>query len=46
MPGMVERGFGRMIFVISDTLWKPPTPVLLPTSPAKAALVGIMRTLT
>ncbi len=27
---MVERGFGRIIFVISDTLWKPPTPVLLP----------------
>jgi NAD(P)-dependent dehydrogenase (short-subunit alcohol dehydrogenase family) len=44
-PGMAERGFGRIIFVISDTLWKPPTPVLLPYVASKGALVGIMRTL-
>src|SRR5580698_4579170 len=29
VPGMAGRGFGRIIFVISNTLWKPPTPVLL-----------------
>src|SRR5580658_2098145 len=44
-PGMVERGFGRIVFVISNTLWKPPTPVLLPYVASKGALVGIMRTL-
>jgi NAD(P)-dependent dehydrogenase (short-subunit alcohol dehydrogenase family) len=44
-PGMAERGFGRIVFVISDTLWKPPTPVLLPYVASKGALVGIMRTL-
>lgn len=45
VPGMAERGFGRIIFVISNTLWKPPTPVLLPYVASKGALVGIMRTL-
>jgi NAD(P)-dependent dehydrogenase (short-subunit alcohol dehydrogenase family) len=44
-PGMAERGFGRIVFVISDTLWKPPTPVLLPYVASKGALVGVMRTL-
>ena len=44
-PGMVERGFGRIVFVISDTLWKPPTPLLLPYVASKGALVGIMRAL-
>lgn len=29
-PGMAERGFGRMIFVTSDTLWSPPGPAMLP----------------
>jgi NAD(P)-dependent dehydrogenase (short-subunit alcohol dehydrogenase family) len=45
VPGMAERGFGRIIFVISDTLWKPPAPVILPYVASKGALVGIMRTL-
>jgi NAD(P)-dependent dehydrogenase (short-subunit alcohol dehydrogenase family) len=44
-PGMAERRFGRIVFVISNTLWKPPTPVLLPYVASKGALVGIMRTL-
>jgi NAD(P)-dependent dehydrogenase (short-subunit alcohol dehydrogenase family) len=44
-PGMAERRFGRIVFVISNTLWKPPTPVLLPYVATKGALVGIMRTL-
>jgi NAD(P)-dependent dehydrogenase (short-subunit alcohol dehydrogenase family) len=44
-PGMAERGFGRIVFVISNTLWKPPNPVLLPYVASKGALVAIMRTL-
>jgi NAD(P)-dependent dehydrogenase (short-subunit alcohol dehydrogenase family) len=44
-PGMTERGFGRIVFVISDTVWRPPTPVLLPYVGSKGAIVGIMRTL-
>ncbi len=44
-PGMVERGFGRVIFVTSDTLWSPPSPKVLPYVASKAALIGIMRTL-
>jgi 3-oxoacyl-[acyl-carrier protein] reductase len=45
IPGMAERGFGRIVFVVSDTLWKPPSPLLLPYVASKGALVGIMRTL-
>ena len=24
VPGMAARGFGRIIFVVSDTVWAPP----------------------
>src|SRR5258708_6561186 len=44
-PGMAERGFGRIVFVTSDTFWDPPAPILLPYVASKGALVGIMRTL-
>jgi NAD(P)-dependent dehydrogenase (short-subunit alcohol dehydrogenase family) len=44
-PGMTERGFGRIVFVISDTFWKPPNPAMLPYVASKGALVGITRTL-
>jgi NAD(P)-dependent dehydrogenase (short-subunit alcohol dehydrogenase family) len=44
-PGMAERGFGRIVFITSDTFWEPPTPMLLPYVASKGALVGIMRTL-
>jgi NAD(P)-dependent dehydrogenase (short-subunit alcohol dehydrogenase family) len=44
-PGMAERGFGRIVFIISDTLWEPPTPALLPYVASKGALVGITRSL-
>ncbi len=44
-PGMAERGFGRIVFVTSDTFWDPPAPMLLPYVASKGALVGIMRTL-
>jgi 3-oxoacyl-[acyl-carrier protein] reductase len=42
---MAERGFGRIVFITSDTLWDPPAPMLLPYIASKGALIGIMRTL-
>lgn len=44
-PGMAERGFGRIVFVTSDTFWDPPAPTLLSYVASKGALVGITRTL-
>ena len=44
-PGMAERGFGRVVFVTSDTLWSPPGPAMLPYVASKGALIGVMRTL-
>jgi pyridoxal 4-dehydrogenase len=44
-PGMAERGFGRIVFVVSDTIWDPPAGDLLAYVASKAALVGIARTL-
>jgi 3-oxoacyl-[acyl-carrier protein] reductase len=44
-PGMAERGFGRIIFVTSDTLWAPPLPSMLPYVTSKGAVIGAMRSL-
>jgi 3-oxoacyl-[acyl-carrier protein] reductase len=44
-PGMAQRGFGRIVFITSDTLWEPPAPVLLPYVASKGALIGVMRSL-
>ena len=44
-PGMAERGFGRIVFVVSDTVWEPPAPDLLAYIASKAALIGVGRTL-
>ena len=44
-PGMAERGFGRIVFITSDTLWEPPAPMLLPYIASKGALIGVMRVL-
>jgi NAD(P)-dependent dehydrogenase (short-subunit alcohol dehydrogenase family) len=44
-PGMAERRFGRIVFVISNTPWKPPTPCCSTFVASNGALVGIMRTL-
>jgi NAD(P)-dependent dehydrogenase (short-subunit alcohol dehydrogenase family) len=44
-PGMVERGFGRIVFIASDTVWSPPSPQLLPYIASKGALIAVMRTL-
>jgi NAD(P)-dependent dehydrogenase (short-subunit alcohol dehydrogenase family) len=44
-PGMAAQGFGRMIFVVSDTVWSPPAPNMLPYITSKAALIGLVRAL-
>src|SRR5580704_12207658 len=43
-PGMAERGFGRIVFVVSDTIWDPPAGDLLAYVASKAALVGVAGT--
>jgi len=44
-PGMAERAFGRIVFVVSDTVWDPAAPDLLAYVASKAALIGVARTL-
>ena len=44
-PAMIERGFGRIIFITSNTVWRPPADDFLPYVASKATLVGIARTL-
>ncbi|HTU86998.1 MAG TPA: SDR family oxidoreductase [Solirubrobacteraceae bacterium] len=44
-PGMIERGFGRIVFITSNTVWRPPGPDFLPYVASKATLVGIARVL-
>ncbi|MCU1694231.1 MAG: short-chain dehydrogenase/reductase [Mycobacterium sp.] len=44
-PGMAQRGFGRIVFIVSDTFWDPPAPALLPYIASKGAVVGIVRSL-
>ncbi len=44
-PGMAAAGFGRIIFVVSDTIWSPPAGDMLPYVTSKGALVALARTL-
>jgi NAD(P)-dependent dehydrogenase (short-subunit alcohol dehydrogenase family) len=44
-PGMREQGFGRIISVVSNTFWSPPSPDLVAYVASKGALVGITRSL-
>jgi len=44
-PGMAERSFGRIVYIISDTFWAPPTPALLAYIASKGANLGVVRTL-
>jgi NAD(P)-dependent dehydrogenase (short-subunit alcohol dehydrogenase family) len=44
-PGMAERGWGRIVLVVSDTIWSPPDPALLAYVTSKSALIGLTRTL-
>lgn len=45
VPGMRERGFGRIISIASNTFWSPPTPDLLAYIASKGAVIGLTRTL-
>jgi NAD(P)-dependent dehydrogenase (short-subunit alcohol dehydrogenase family) len=45
VPEMANRGFGRIIFVVSDTIWSPPGEAMLAYVASKGALIGVMRTL-
>ena len=44
-PGMAERGFGRIVFVTSDTVWLAPGPEFIAYIASKAALEGLTRVL-
>jgi NAD(P)-dependent dehydrogenase (short-subunit alcohol dehydrogenase family) len=44
-PAMAERGFGRVVFIASNTVWRPPAADFLPYVVSKAALIGIARSL-
>jgi NAD(P)-dependent dehydrogenase (short-subunit alcohol dehydrogenase family) len=45
VPGMRQRGFGRVIFIVSNTFWSPPDGQMLPYVASKGALIGMTRTL-
>jgi NAD(P)-dependent dehydrogenase (short-subunit alcohol dehydrogenase family) len=44
-PGMKERGFGRIIPIVSDTFWSPPGENMLAYIATKGTLIAMMRTL-
>jgi NAD(P)-dependent dehydrogenase (short-subunit alcohol dehydrogenase family) len=43
VPGMAERGFGRVINVASNTVWKPPGAGFVGYITSKGAIVGFTR---
>jgi NAD(P)-dependent dehydrogenase (short-subunit alcohol dehydrogenase family) len=45
VPGMTERGFGRIVNVASNTVWKPPGAGFVPYIASKGAIVGFTRAL-
>src|ERR1700751_4757830 len=45
VPGMRERGFGRVIFIVSNTFWRPPGAHMLAYIASKGALIGMARAL-
>ena len=45
VPGMRERAFGRVIFIVSNTFWSPPDGNMIPYVASKGALIGMTRTL-
>jgi NAD(P)-dependent dehydrogenase (short-subunit alcohol dehydrogenase family) len=44
-PGMRDRGFGRVILIVSNTFWRPPGAHMLAYIASKGALIGMARTL-
>jgi NAD(P)-dependent dehydrogenase (short-subunit alcohol dehydrogenase family) len=45
VPGMRDRGSGRLIFIVSNSYWRPPGPHMLAYIASKGALIGMTRTL-
>jgi NAD(P)-dependent dehydrogenase (short-subunit alcohol dehydrogenase family) len=45
LPGMTERRFGRIVNVLSNTLWSPPRIGILAYVSSKGALLGFTRAL-
>lgn len=45
IPTMRRNGFGRIVSVVSNTIWKPPGDHLLAYVASKGALAGVTRTL-
>lgn len=45
VPVMASRRFGRIIFVVSDTVWSPPAGDMLAYVTSKGALIALARTL-
>jgi len=44
-PGMRARRFGRVIFIVSNTFWRPPGAHMLAYVASKGALIAMTRTL-
>jgi NAD(P)-dependent dehydrogenase (short-subunit alcohol dehydrogenase family) len=44
-PGMRERAFGRVIFIVSNSFWRPPGAHMLAYVASKGALIGMARAL-
>ncbi|MEU3404958.1 SDR family oxidoreductase [Streptomyces sp. NPDC006670] len=44
-PGMRERGFGRVVFIVSNTFWRPPGAHMLAYVASKEALIGMTHAL-
>jgi NAD(P)-dependent dehydrogenase (short-subunit alcohol dehydrogenase family) len=45
VPGMLQRGWGRIVNVVSDTVHRPPGPEMLAYVTSKAAMIGFTRAL-
>lgn len=45
IPVMAEHGFGRVINIVSNTVWEPPGPGLIPYITTKGALLAMTRSL-
>ena len=45
VPGMRDRGFGRVVFIVSNSYWRPPGAHMLAYVASKGALIGIARAL-
>src|SRR5262249_13157760 len=45
VPGMAERGFGRVINIVSNTFWNPPGPSMVGYITSKGGLLGLTRAL-